>query len=42
MKIKADVDEKALQDLHKHVVGTSPVGLTLSRPVKVEADLEVW
>lgn len=42
VKIKADVDAKTLQDLHKHVVGTSPVGLTLSRPVKVEAALEVW
>ena len=42
VKIKADVDAKTLQDLHRHVVGTSPVGLTLSRPVKVEAELEVW
>src|SRR5512146_2236596 len=25
VKIKADVDAKTLQDLHKHVVGTSPV-----------------
>lgn len=42
VKIKAEADEKKLQELHKHVVSTSPVGLTLSRPVKVEADLEVW
>ncbi len=42
VKIKADADEKKLQELHKHVVSTSPVGLTLSRPVKVESDLEVW
>jgi len=42
VKIKADVDAKTLQDLHRHVVSTSPVGLTLSRPVKVEAELEVW
>jgi uncharacterized OsmC-like protein len=42
VKIKADVDEKTLQELHKHVVSTSPVGLTLSRPVAVKADLEVW
>ena len=42
VKIKADADEKTLQELHKHVVSTSPVGLTLSRPVKIGADLEVW
>lgn len=42
VKIKADADEKTLQELHKHVVSTSPVGLTLVRPVKVAADLEVW
>jgi uncharacterized OsmC-like protein len=42
VKIKADADTKTLQDLHKHVVATSPVGLTLSRPVDVKAELEVW
>ena len=42
VKIKADADEKALQGLHKQVVSTSPVGLTLSRPVKIETDLSVW
>jgi len=42
VKIKADADEKTLQELHKHVVGTSPVGLTLSRPVKIDTNLEVW
>jgi uncharacterized OsmC-like protein len=42
VKIKSDADEKTLQELHKHVVSTSPVGLTLSRPVDVKADLEVW
>lgn len=41
VNIKADVDKKALQELHEHVVRTSPVGLTLSRPVKVEAKLEI-
>lgn len=40
VKIKADADLKTLQELHKHVVSTSPVGLTLSRPVKVETKLE--
>lgn len=42
VKIKADADEKSLQELHKHVVNTSPVGLTLSRPVKVSTELTVW
>jgi uncharacterized OsmC-like protein len=41
VRIKSDVDAETLQDLHAHVVNTSPVGLTLSRPVKVAADLEV-
>ncbi|MGE5893768.1 MAG: OsmC family protein [bacterium] len=42
VKIKADAGEKTLQELHKHVVATSPVGVTLSRPVKIDTDLEVW
>ncbi len=42
VKIKADADAKTLQELHKHVVSTSPVGLTLSRPVKIDTALEVW
>lgn len=42
VKIKAkNADEKKLEELHKHVFSTSPVGITLSRPVKIEADLEV-
>ncbi len=41
VKIKADADEKTLQGLHDHVVSTSPVGITLSRPVKIETKLEV-
>ncbi len=40
VSIKADADKKTLQELHEHVVRTSPVGLTLSRPVKVDARLE--
>ncbi len=40
VKIKADSDKKTISELHKHVVSTSPVGLTLSRPVKVSANLE--
>ncbi len=41
VKIKADADEKTLRELHEQVVGTSPVGVTLSRPVKMETRLEL-
>jgi uncharacterized OsmC-like protein len=41
VKIKADADGKTLQELHDHVVRTSPVGVTISRPVKIETELEV-
>ncbi len=41
VKIAADADSKTLEELHDHVVKTSPVGITLSRPVKVETELEV-
>lgn len=41
VKMKADADAQTLQKLHDHVVGTSPVGITLSRPVKVNTKLEV-
>ncbi|MHB8883373.1 MAG: OsmC family protein [Thermodesulfovibrionales bacterium] len=41
VKIQADADAKTLQELHKHVISTSPVGVTLSRPVKIETSLEV-
>ncbi len=40
VKIKSDAGPKALKELHEHVVKTSPVGLTLSRPVKIETELE--
>lgn len=40
VKMKAGVDNKTLQELHNHVVSTSPVGVTLSRPVKIETRLE--
>lgn len=42
VKIKSNADKKAIQELHKHVVSTSPVGLTLSRPVKLETNIGVW
>lgn len=40
-QVKANADEKALQNLFKHVVSTSPIGITLSRPVKVSTNLKV-
>lgn len=39
--IKADADKKTLQDLHQHVVRTSPVGVTLERPVAITTELKV-
>jgi uncharacterized OsmC-like protein len=42
VKMKADADEKALQELHNSVVSTSPVGTTLSRPVALEHELQVF
>jgi len=41
VKIKSQADRKTLQELHQHVIGTSPVGVTLSRPVAIKATLEV-
>jgi uncharacterized OsmC-like protein len=41
VKIKANADRSAIETLHKNVNATSPVGVTLSRPVKLEAKLEV-
>lgn len=41
VEIKADADAKTLNELHGHVVKTSPVGITLSRPVKIETNLEI-
>jgi uncharacterized OsmC-like protein len=40
VKIKADADKETLKELHDHVVRTSPVGITISRPVKIETELE--
>lgn len=37
--IDADVTDDALDELHRTVVATSPVGHTLSRPVAVQIDL---
>jgi uncharacterized OsmC-like protein len=41
VRIKADSDEKSLRELHEHVNRTSPVGITLSRPVALESELQV-
>ncbi len=41
VKIKADAPPEALAELHENVIKTSPVGITLSRPVALTADLEV-
>jgi hypothetical protein len=40
VKIKADADGKTLRELHDHVVRTSPVGISISRPVKIETEFE--
>lgn len=40
VKLKSEADKATLQALHDHVVKTSPVGLTLSRPVAVATVLE--
>lgn len=40
VKIKTDADAKTLQQLHDQVIKTSPVGITLSRPLEISADLE--
>ena len=40
IRIKSSADAKTLQELHKHVISTSPVGMTLSRPVALKAELE--
>jgi uncharacterized OsmC-like protein len=39
VRLKADADDRTLQEIHQKVTSTAPVGLTLSRPVKIEATL---
>ena len=39
--LKADASADALQELHRQVVSTSPVGITLARPVRIATTLEV-
>jgi len=37
--VKSDADPAVLEQLHQQTVAFSPVGLTLSRPVRVDTDL---
>jgi uncharacterized OsmC-like protein len=39
VQMKAAADDQTLQEIHQKVVNTAPVGLTITRPVKVEATL---
>jgi uncharacterized OsmC-like protein len=39
VKMKAEADDKTLQEIHQQVIGTAPVGLTISRPVRIDATL---
>lgn len=39
VRIDADADEATLQEVHAHVVGTSPVGHTLTNPVELDIRL---
>jgi uncharacterized OsmC-like protein len=41
VKLKGDADPKVLQELHEHVIKTSPVGVTLTRPIEVSTSLEI-
>ncbi len=40
VKMRSRSDKKTLEDLHRQVIATSPVGITLSRPVAIQATLE--
>ncbi len=41
VKMSSKTDKKKLEELHRHVIATSPVGVTLSRPVAIQTKLEV-
>ncbi len=41
VKLKGDATREDLEALHNHVISTSPVGTTLSRPVSLSSTLEV-
>jgi uncharacterized OsmC-like protein len=38
-RVDSDADEARLQELHEHVVRTSPVGNTIERPVELRGRL---
>ena len=38
-RVESDADDAALQELHEHVVRTSPVGNTIEHPVELDARL---
>jgi len=40
--MKAKADAKTLKGLHEQVFKTSPVGITLTRPIEVQTKLEVF
>ncbi len=40
VKMSADADAATLRELHDHVVRTSPVGVTISRPVRIVTEFE--
>ena len=38
-RVESDADDAALQQLHEHVIRTSPVGNTIEHPVELDARL---
>jgi uncharacterized OsmC-like protein len=38
-RVDSDADDRELQDFHRHVVATSPVGNTIEQPVALDARL---
>jgi len=41
IRLEADAPKEKLQELYQHVLKTSPVGCTLSRPVNIESELSI-
>jgi hypothetical protein len=41
VKLKGNAAAEALQELHEHVINTSPVDVALTRPVEVSTSLQV-
>jgi uncharacterized OsmC-like protein len=40
VKLKGDADPATLKELHENVIKTSPVGVTLTRAIKVSTTLK--